>query len=1031
MGTLHSSSAPPPALYPMGDRPPVANSYFAITIDAAVDLRDALEYRGLPRAERVSRAQAEQQGFLSEFSDPGLGVAFDLRIAADPTASTPISVALLGRVWGSGADGVAARAESLRAQVHAAMPRHVAASPVADADAVTRLLAPFAGASVDSAVITRHELIGQPSRPDAGVSYYYSAGPFNRSGGDWPAVYSALAASPVPVVLSVAVLPMTVPPQFAQTLLTLANYYGRLAREGEQDGQYRGRARLAPDAFAVDAERAFHDFSRRLSRRAFALRIQVSAAKQLPPGIAEAIAGAVFPAERDGSLLEYQRAGAGGAACDVRRPGSVAERRLAEYNLNVINFGMLTGRPEIWNRQDPPDPQLAMLSVLGDAGDACCAFRFPIAADGGVPGFRVRRGQPGQAVAQAATGEAIRLGRLSGTGASGTGVSTGASGTSGEIAVPLRSLTGAALIAGSAGRGRTGTALAILRQLWADHGIPFLVIEPADAGTDGYRSLAGEPGFEALEVITAGDEEGAPLRFNPFEVPTGVLVGEHTANLLACFKAAFGLCGPLPSVYRDALNLTYLRAGFLSAERPTGIKRAWPTVVDFLAAMGEVTKGLRYAGDVMADLDAASVRRARQLVRGTAASAFMTDRPNDFGRMLDHPVVVELKSLGSGDEQPLMMALLLNAITEHCRSARGASADLVHVTLVEEAHRLLARAEGGQPGRDARAKQEAAEALANTLAENGRYGEGVIIADRRPAKLVADAVRSASLQIIHRLTAEDDRRYLGETTGLDEAQRRLAARLQAGEVLLYSDESAEATHVSIAGAPRAAATLAGTPLAGTRLSAAPLAAAPTAVTPRPGVVRPAATPFAACTHCRSQCAYRGAALSMVNDPGIVRDVTDAAGAVTRAGAGPAEQRAGLAELRGRLQDTVGRFAVLPKADPGHSDAAYCLFLHVYASSALRALPAWPDIAARLLIQAAGDLADPAGKAGAEPLGAVGEAAWGAEATGDSLLRAAGDIAGPAERADGDTSRAAEEPGGEWTDRNTTTQERPTREGDGR
>ncbi len=139
----------------------------------------------------------------------------------------------------------------------------------------------------------------------------------------------------------------------------------------------------------------------------------------------------------------------------MRRPASVAERRLAEYNLNVINFGMLTGRPEIWGRQDPPDPQLAMLSVLGDARDAGCAFRFPIAVDGVVPGFRVRRGQFGQAEAYQAAGQVIRLGKVAGTGR--------------DVALPLRSLTRHALIAGSTGSGKTTTALEILRQLWADH----------------------------------------------------------------------------------------------------------------------------------------------------------------------------------------------------------------------------------------------------------------------------------------------------------------------------------------------------------------------------------------------------------------------------------------------------------------------------------------------------------------------------------------------------------------------------------
>jgi hypothetical protein len=616
----------------------------------------------------------------------------------------------------------------------------------------------------------------------------------------------------------------------------------------------------------------------------------------------------------------------------VRRPASVAERRLAEYNLNVINFGMLTGRQEIWGRQDPPDPQLAMLGVLGDARDAACAFRFPIAADGIVPGFRVRRGHFGQADAYPADGKAIKLGKVAGTNR--------------DIAVPLRS----------------------------------------DA--DDYRKLADEPGFDALEVITVGDEGGAPLRFNPFEVPTGVLVGEHTANLLACFKAAFGLFGPLPSIYQDALNLTYLRAGFLSAERSTGIKRTWPTVVEFLAAMSEVTTGLGFAGDVKANIDAASIRRARQLVRGIAGSAFMTDRPSDIGRLLDHPVILELKSLGTGDEQVLMMALLLNAVTEHFQSARGASADLVHVTLVEEAHRLLARSAGGKSAEDALAKERAAEAFANTLAENRKYGEGVIIAEQLPAKLVADAVKNTNLKIMHRLIAEDDRRYLGETMGVDEAQRLIAARLQTGEALLYSDEFAEAAHVNIVRTLRADA-------------------------PRPGVVQPGAVPpFAACYRCRAQCGYRGAALSMVNDPRIVTDVTDAAVAVARAGGTPAEQRAGLAELRGRLYETVGRFAALPTSDPGRSDAAFCLFLHVYASSGLRVMPAWPAIAARFL-----EITAPGGEI-------AGETVEKAESAGDgdSLLRAAGDIAALAGRAGGDALRAAEDRDGGRTDQSPATGE---------
>ncbi len=41
MGRLHTLSAPPPGLYAHGDRAPAANAYFAVTIDAAVNLLEA------------------------------------------------------------------------------------------------------------------------------------------------------------------------------------------------------------------------------------------------------------------------------------------------------------------------------------------------------------------------------------------------------------------------------------------------------------------------------------------------------------------------------------------------------------------------------------------------------------------------------------------------------------------------------------------------------------------------------------------------------------------------------------------------------------------------------------------------------------------------------------------------------------------------------------------------------------------------------------------------------------------------------
>jgi hypothetical protein len=100
MAALLTTTAPAPGLRSRGERPDVHNAYFAITIDAAVDLLEAREYQGLSRADRLAKALSEQQGFLNGFFDPALKAALDLRIVVEQQAATPITVALVGRVWG-------------------------------------------------------------------------------------------------------------------------------------------------------------------------------------------------------------------------------------------------------------------------------------------------------------------------------------------------------------------------------------------------------------------------------------------------------------------------------------------------------------------------------------------------------------------------------------------------------------------------------------------------------------------------------------------------------------------------------------------------------------------------------------------------------------------------------------------------------------------------------------------------------------------------------------------------------------------
>lgn len=277
-----------------------------------------------------------------------------------------------------------------------------------------------------------------------------------------------------------------------------------------------------------------------------------------------------------------------------------------------------------------------------------------------------------------------------------------------------------------------------------------------------------------------------------------------------------------------------------------------------------------------------------------------------------------------------MMALLLNAMTEYYKAVRKPTGQLQHLTVIEEAHRLLARPTGGSNPEQAQAKERAAAEFANTLAENRKYGEGMVIAEQIPVKLVEDAVKNTNLKIMHRLTAEEDRRYVGRSMGLDESQERFATRLGTGEALAYSDAFAEALHINIH------RTIPGAP--------APLK-------------RKATPPFDGCAPCRAKCLYRGAGLAIIRDPATHEELSAARRATSEPEDNPELVEARWSTLVGLLRASVTRFRAMPSEGPSVDDAAFCLFLHSIGVDTMMYAPEWPTAVAERL-----------GILGADPVG---------------------------------------------------------------
>src|SRR5262245_4066473 len=129
------------------------------------------------------------------------------------------------------------------------------------------------------------------------------------------------------------------------------------------------------------------------------------------------------------------------------------------------------------------------------------------------------------------------------------------------------------------------------------------------------------------------------------------------------------------------------------------------------------------------------------------------------------------------------MGTLIIRLVEHLRlrARAGRQPGLRHVIVIEEAHRLL------RAGREGRASAHAVELFASMLAEIRAYGEGLVIAEQIPAKLIPDAVKNTALKVVHRLPAQDDRYLVGAAMNLDGDQSRQVVSLPPGVAAVFAD----------------------------------------------------------------------------------------------------------------------------------------------------------------------------------------------------------------------------------------------------
>jgi hypothetical protein len=344
------------------------------------------------------------------------------------------------------------------------------------------------------------------------------------------------------------------------------------------------------------------------------------------------------------------------------------------------------------------------------------------------------------------------------------------------------------LIAGVPGSGKTQTCQYLLRQLWEEHRIPWLVMEPAMKSE--YRALLASPTGGNLRIFTLGDQTGIPLSFNPLAVQPGVHVQTHIDGLVALFNAAFALVTPMPYVLALALHRVYSDHGWdlTTGRHSLGYSPdAQPILSDLSATIGRLVKDLGYDAEITANIQAGLQTRLASLTVGGKGEMLnrRTSVPMDY--LLSVPTVLEFAAMGNDEDKAFVLGAMLLHLAEHRRVAGIVGNRLRHVTVVEEAHRLLAAVPQNLPTEEANARGKAVESFTNLLAEVRAYGEGIVVVDQVPTKLAGDVLKNTNLKVVHRLVAEDERRRVGGCMNMSERQMRHLSTLRCGQAAVFAE----------------------------------------------------------------------------------------------------------------------------------------------------------------------------------------------------------------------------------------------------
>lgn len=390
--------------------------------------------------------------------------------------------------------------------------------------------------------------------------------------------------------------------------------------------------------------------------------------------------------------------------------------------------------------------------------------------------------------------------------------------------VSVNSLVRHSLIVGSTGCGKTTTCKTLINAV-LNKKKPVLIIEPAKdewvrwaiKQNEKLEDLNLSPVEKAKRKITIFEPgltlfEGtmlSNLRLNPFQPAAikGAPIDMQTRceKITSLINATLPTSDILPVIMDEALY-AYLKKEVEDFEEEEMEQLPkYPLLEGALKVAQQILKNRGYEQRVTDSFVAALETRFKYLTRGKRGKILNEYTSTSYDKLFNSNCVINLSKIPNIKDKALIMSMILLSLYEYRTSAytydseyrkKAQANELMHLTVIEEAHNVLSRPStaaenSGNP------QQVVADIFSNMLSEIRSLGEGFMIIDQVPTKLIPDVIKNTNYKICHRMTSIDDCAVMAQSLALREDQKGIIPTLEQGNAIIAGDLDDAASWVKV------------------------------------------------------------------------------------------------------------------------------------------------------------------------------------------------------------------------------------------